>query len=93
MSKRQVSTTWAWVAKVIKNRTIVKSKNFLPDGATLIRPTVCASCRPDKAFTPPSGNAVSNLRITLPPPPSAQQRATHHQQSPTPDPAHAGLHV
>ncbi|WP_416377401.1 hypothetical protein, partial [Citrobacter farmeri] len=24
-----------------------------PDGAALIRPTGC--CRPDKAFTPPSG--------------------------------------
>ncbi|WP_430508732.1 hypothetical protein, partial [Escherichia coli] len=35
-------------------------------------------CRPDKAFTPPSDNAVINLRITLPSSPSAQQRAKDH---------------
>ncbi|ATF48550.1 hypothetical protein CO701_05080 [Citrobacter werkmanii] len=32
---------------------------ILPDGAALIRPTGKSGCRPDKAFTPSSGNKLS----------------------------------
>ncbi|CDG10234.1 unnamed protein product [Salmonella enterica subsp. enterica serovar Typhimurium str. DT2] len=33
----------------------------MPDGAALIRPTVC--CRPDKAFMPPSGTGSRHYLV------------------------------
>jgi|GEM_PF-4906862 len=34
---------------------------LMPDGAMLIRPATRCICRPDKAFTPPSGITISDL--------------------------------
>ncbi|MGS9179366.1 hypothetical protein ACQWHJ_25000, partial [Salmonella enterica subsp. enterica serovar Infantis] len=48
---------------------------------TNILPTESATCRTEKAFTPPSGKDLIPLTLTLTHPPSNQQRATHPQQA------------